>query len=88
MKHIDEAVFLPVEKEDDPEQKAYISFHYFAKFLQSKGYAGVIYRSTRMDKIGHQGKNVVLFNPSDVEPVIGSMKVYHFDGKSYYVLKD
>ncbi len=88
MKHIDEAVFLPVFKEDDPDLKAYIPFHHFAKFLQSKGYAGVIYRSTRMDLIGLQGKNVVLFNPADVEPELGSMKVYHFDGAKYQVLQD
>lgn len=86
MKSIDEAVFLPVDKQNDPDLKAYIPFHCLAKYLQGKGYSGVIYRSTKMDLLGLQGKNVVLFNPSNVEPVIGSMKVYHFDGKQYHIL--
>lgn len=84
MKAIDEAVFLPVDKQIDPDLKAYIPFHLLAKYLQSKGYSGVIYRSIKMDLIGLQGKNVVLFNPLDVEPVIGSMKIYHYDGKCYH----
>jgi hypothetical protein len=83
MKAIDETVFLPVEQEEDPELKAYIPFHYLAEYLRGKGYAGVLFRSTRMDKAGLKGKNLVLFNTADAVPVKGSMNVYHYDGKNY-----
>ena len=88
MKSIDEAVFRPVDKQNDPDSKVYIPFHFLAKYLQGKGYSGVIYRSTKMDSIGLHGKNVVLFNPSNVEPIIDSMKVYHFDGNCYHILRN
>jgi hypothetical protein len=86
MKSIDEAIFFPVDKHIDPGLQAYIPFHHLAKYLQNKGYSGVIYRSTKMDLKGLQGKNVVLFNPLDVEPVIGSMKIYHYDGNCYHTV--
>lgn len=83
MKSIDEAVFLPVDIEEDPELKAYIPFHYLADYLISKGYSGILYRSTRMNKIGLKGKNLVLFNKEDVTYVPDSMNVYYYDGRKY-----
>ena len=89
MKSIDEAVFLPVDIEEDPELKAYVPFHYLANYLISKGYSGILYRSTRMNKIGLKGKNLVLFNKEDVTYVPDSMNVYYYDGRKYKkVLKD
>jgi len=89
MKSIDEAVFLPVDTEEDPELKAYVPFHYLANYLISKGYSGILYRSTRMNKIGLKGKNLVLFNKEDVTYVPDSMNVYYYDGRKYKkVLKD
>ena len=49
---LDETIFKPVEEKYDPELKDYKPFHYFSKYLMAKGYNGVIYRSTRMNKIG------------------------------------
>ena len=83
MKGIDEAVFLPVENEEDPELKAYIPFHYLADYLISKGYSGILYRSTRMNKRGFKGKNLVLFNKEDVTFIPDSMNVYYYDGRKY-----
>ncbi len=89
MKSIDEAVFLPVDIEEDPELKAYVPFHYLANYLISKGYSGILYRSTRMNKIGLKGKNLVLFNKEDVTYVHDSMNVYYYDGRKYKkVFKD
>jgi hypothetical protein len=89
MKSIDEAVFLPVDTEEDPELKAYVPFHYLANYLISKGYSGILYRSTRMNKIGLKGKNLVLFNKEDVTYVPDSMNVYYYDGRRYKkVFKD
>ncbi len=89
MKSIDEAVFLPVDIEEDPELKAYVPFHYLANYLISKGYSGILYRSTRMNKIGLKGKNLVLFNKEDVTYVPDSMNVYYYDGRRYKkVFKD
>jgi hypothetical protein len=89
MKSIDEAVFLPVDIEEDPELKAYVPFHYLANYLISKGYSGILYRSTRMNKIGLKGKNLVLFNKEDVTYVPDSMNVYYYDGRKYKkVFKD
>jgi len=83
MKSIDEAVFLPVDINEDPELKAYIPFHYLADYLISKGYSGILYKSTRMNKIGLRGKNLVLFNKEDVTYIPGSMNVYFYDGRKY-----
>jgi hypothetical protein len=89
MKSIDEAVFLPVDIKEDPELKAYVPFHYLANYLISKGYSGILYRSTRMNKIGLKGKNLVLFNKEDVTYVHDSMNVYYYDGRKYKkVFKD
>ncbi len=89
MKSIDEAVFLPVDIKEDPELKAYVPFHYLANYLISKGYSGILYRSTRMNKIGLKGKNLVLFNKEDATYILNSMNVYYYDGRKYEkVLKD
>ena len=89
MKSIDEAVFLPVDFEEDPELKAYVPFHYLANYLIIKGYSGILYRSTRMNKIGLKGKNLVPFNKEDVTYVPSSMNVYYYDGRKYKkVFKD
>lgn len=66
------------------ELKAYIPFHYLADYLISKGYSGILYKSTRMNKIGLRGKNLVLFNKEDVTYIPGSMNVYFYDGRKWY----
>lgn len=70
--NIVEAIFLPVEEDTD----SYLPFHLFANYLIEKGYCGVIHKSTRMDLIKKKGKNVILFNPLDAEPIKGTMKLF------------
>lgn len=88
MKNIDEAVFLAVDKKDDPELNAYIPFHLLSKFLIEKGYAGILYRSTRMNLIGLKGKNLVLFDKNDANFIKGTLKVYHYGENDYCVEKE
>lgn len=74
--NINEAIFLPVEKEKDPKLEAYIPFRFFAEYLMEKGYGGIIHKSTRMDMKGKKGKNVVLFNKEDASVCANSMQLY------------
>lgn len=76
--NICDSVFYAVDKEEDPELEAYIPFRKFSKYLIHLGYAGVAFRSTRMEKIGLRGTNLVLFDPNDAEPIEGTMKVYRY----------
>lgn len=76
--NICDSVFYAVDKEEDPELEAYIPFRKFSKYLIHLGYAGVAFRSTRMEKIGLRGTNLVLFNPNNAEPIKGTMKVYKY----------
>jgi len=84
---IDKTIFEPVDKVDDPELKAYIPFRFFSNYLIEKGYDGIIYRSTRMNKIGLSGKNVVLFDNSYATFKLGSMRKYFHKDGSYTELK-
>lgn len=81
---IDKTIFEPIEKETDPELKAYEPFRKFSSYLQSKGYAGIVYRSTRMNKIKLKGKNVVLFNNDYASFVPDSMKKFKFENNNYF----
>lgn len=83
---IDESIFEPVDKTDDPELKAYIPFRFFSKYLIDKGYDGIIFRSTRMNKIGLMGKNLVLFNKNHATYIEGTMKKYKYLSNKYIEL--
>ncbi|MCZ0703022.1 hypothetical protein J2T56_001263 [Natronobacillus azotifigens] len=88
IKSIDEAVFKPVDQSEDPELSVYKPFHYLAEYLKRKGYAGILFRSTRMNMIELKGKNLVLFHNSDADYVEGSMNVYYYDGENYSVIQE
>lgn len=79
--NICDSVFYAVDKEKDPKLEAYIPFRKFSKYLIYLGYRGVAYRSTRMELIGLNGTNLVVFNPSDAEPKKGTMNVYKYHDK-------
>lgn len=85
--NICEAVFYAVDKKDDPELEAYIPFRKFSKYLISKGYGGVAYKSTRMELVGLEGYCLTLFEPNDAEPVRGTMQVYEYNGWDSTLLK-
>ena len=80
--NICDAIFYAVDREDDPELEAYIPFRAFSRYLIAKGFGGVAYRSTRMGKIGLQGKCLTLFDKNDATFIEGEMEVYeyHKDG--------
>lgn len=82
-----DAIFKPVDENEDPKLEAYIPFRLFATYLISKGYGGIIYRSTRMDLIGEEGKNVVLFNKNDATYLENSLEVYHYGEDGYIKIK-
>lgn len=77
--NICDAIFYAVDKEDDPELEAYIPFRAFSKYLIAQGFGGVAYRSTRMQKIGLQGKCLTLFDKNDATFVDGEMEVYKYN---------
>ena len=72
-----------MDESEDPKLEAYIPFRLFATYLMSKGYDGIIYRSTRMDLLGQEGKNVVLFNKNDATCWENSMEVFHYGDDGY-----
>ncbi len=80
--NICDAIFYAVDREDDPELESYIPFRAFSRYLIAKGFGGVAYRSTRMGKIGLQGKCLTLFDKNDATFIKGEMEVYeyHKDG--------
>lgn len=73
MKMISDNLFIPVTNAKNKEYE-YSPFHAFANYFRSKGYAGIIYKST----VCNGGKNLVLFNVNDVKYKAGAMqhKVY------------
>ena len=60
------------ETDDDKLDLAYNSFRILAKYLQSKGVAGIIYPCTRTNAV--VGKNLVLFDVNDAIPMEDSIK--------------
>lgn len=80
---IDESIFKPVDEVNDPELKSYIPFRVFSEYLIEKGYDGIIYRSTRMDKAKLKGKCLVLFNKDDAKYINGTMEKYKFNDNKY-----
>lgn len=80
--NICDAIFYAVDREDDPGLEEYIPFRAFSRYLIAKGFGGVAYRSTRMGKIGLQGKCLTLFDKNDATFIEGEMEVYeyHKDG--------
>ena len=58
------------------KEKAYKSFQILAEYLEGKGITGIIYPCTRTNRI--KGKNVVLFNIHDAEPISASIMQYYY----------
>lgn len=85
---IDTSIFKLVDKVNDPKLKAYIPFRVFSQYLIEKGYDGIIYRSTRMNKVNLKGKNLVLFNKDHVTYMDGTMKKYKYSKGKYMEIKD
>lgn len=64
------------ETDEDKREQAYKSFHILALYLEKKGITGIIYPCTRTNKI--IGKNLVLFNKYDAEPIESSIRRFDY----------
>lgn len=64
------------ETDDDKLELAYKSFWALAQYLEEQGVTGIIYPCTRTNKV--QGKNLVLFNKYDAEPIEDSIKEFNY----------
>lgn len=64
-------IFKPVPSTDEENrEREYAPFQFLAKYLRSKGYSGIKYRST----VHNGGTNVVIFDANDVQLVKTSME--------------
>jgi len=72
------SIYKKVDGSEEEKAKAYKSFHILSEYLQNKGMTGIIYPCTRDSKL--RAKNLVLFEPSDAKPIVGTIKRYHFNG--------
>jgi hypothetical protein len=64
------------ETDEDKKEMAYKSFHALALYLEEKGVTGIIYPCTRTNKV--IGKNLVLFDRNDAEPIESSIREYNY----------
>lgn len=77
LKLICSCIYSKVDGSEEEKEKQYHSFHVLAEYLQSKDITGIIYPCTRKKSL--KGKNLVLFEPNDAKPIIGSIKRYHYN---------
>jgi len=66
-----ESIFKPINSEDQEEKaREYAPFQLLAKYIQSKGYGGIKFRST----VHKEGTNLVVFNVDNVKIVESTME--------------
>lgn len=77
LKIVCSCIYKKVDKTDvDKKEQAYKSFWTLARYLEEKGVTGIIYPCTRTKKI--QGKNLVLFDKYDAEPIESSIREFYY----------
>lgn len=77
LKMICSCIYKKVDETDEVKKEAaYKSFHALALYLEEQGVTGIIYPCTRTNKI--TGKNLVLFNKYDAEPIESSIGEYTY----------
>ena len=64
------------EIDEEKREEAYKSFWILANYLEEKGVTGIIYPCTRDRKIC--GKNIVLFNKYDAEPIESTIREFNY----------
>lgn len=83
LKMICDKIYIPLDSDEDinPKKKSicYGAFHVMADYFEKRGYAGIIYPSTRAALIKQSGKNIVIFNYKDVTYKEGSLKVIEYN---------
>ena len=77
LKMICSCIYKKVDETDDVKKElAYKSFWALAQYLEEKGVTGIIYPCTRTNKV--HGKNLVLFNKYDAEPIESSIREFDY----------
>lgn len=77
LKIVCSCIYKKVDETDvDKKEQAYRSFWTLARYLEEKGVTGIIYPCTRTKKI--QGKNLVLFDKYDAEPIESSIREFYY----------
>lgn len=77
LKMICNCIYKKVDETDDAKKElAYKSFWAIAQYLEEKGVTGIIYPCTRTTKV--HGKNLVLFNKYDAEPIESSIRAFDY----------
>lgn len=75
LKMICNCIYKKVDETDDNKKEiAYKSFWALAQYFEEQGVTGIIYPCTRTKKV--QGKNLVLFNKYDAEPIESTIKEF------------
>ena len=78
LKSICSCIYTKVDDFDEKgKEHIYRSFHILAEYLESKGITGILYPSTRTEKM--EGNNIVLFHIHDAEPVRDSIMQYLYE---------
>ena len=71
-------IYKKVDETDElKREQAYKSFQTLALYLEEQGVTGIIYPCTRTKKI--IGKNIVLFNVNDAEPIEESIRDFVYE---------
>lgn len=77
LKMICKCIYKKVDETDDEKKEiAYKSFWALAAYLEEQGVTGIIYPCTRTNKV--VGKNLVLFNKYDAEPIEDSIREFNY----------
>jgi len=77
LKMICKCIYKKVDETDDKKKEiAYKSFWALAAYLEEQGVTGIIYPCTRTNKV--VGKNLVLFNKYDAEPIEDSIREFNY----------
>jgi len=77
LKMICKCIYKKVDETDDEKKEiAYKSFWALAAYLEEQGVTGMIYPCTRTNKV--VGKNLVLFNKYDAEPIEDSIREFNY----------
>lgn len=75
LKMICSCIYKKVDETDNVKKEiAYKSFWALASYLEAQGVTGIIYPCTRTNKV--VGKNLVLFNKYDAEPIESSIREF------------
>ncbi|MGF6990519.1 hypothetical protein M2150_001784 [Lachnospiraceae bacterium PM6-15] len=77
LKMICSCIYKKVDESDETKkEEAYKSFHALSQYLEGQGVSGIIFPCTRTDKV--VGKNLVLFNKYDAEPIESTIREYYY----------